>query len=59
MSRVRVSSVSMETMVSPPWASSKAFGGRKRATTLMAELAIVRIMYMGEGEPHDNQSGGM
>ena len=31
-------------MVSPPWDSSRAFGGRKRATTLIAELLLV----MGE-----------
>ena len=48
MSRLRVSSVWNETTVSPPCDSSRAFGGRKRATTFIAELRIISIAGVGE-----------
>jgi hypothetical protein len=44
MSIVKVSSESNETIVSPPCESSSAFGGRKRATTLIAELLLVSLL---------------
>jgi hypothetical protein len=47
MSRLRVSSVWNETTVSPPCDSSRAFGGRKRATTFIAELRIISIAGVG------------
>ena len=48
MSRLRVSSVWNETTVSPPCDISRAFGGRKRATTFIAELRIISIEGVGE-----------
>ena len=47
MSRLRVSSVWKETTVSPPCDSSRAFGGRKRATTFIAELRTISIAGVG------------
>jgi len=55
MSRLRVSSVWNETTVSPPCDSSRAFGGRKRATTFIAELRTISIAGVGRNVPHDDQ----
>ena len=51
-----MSSVWNETTVSPRCDSSRAFGGRKRATTLIAELRSISIAgVVGVPIPHDDQ----